>query len=131
MINTRLIDVFFNGPLQMLCSFYIHNKFLKYYLFSIGFVSIIYNGHNYLLLETNILKSPLLPTSILTKNGKTQFHRLYNVVIMYPLMALALYQERNTLPPFLKIFLFLDILIGSVWNANNYIKYSYQQNTNT
>lgn len=121
--NIRLIDVFFNGPLQILISSYMKNVFLKYYMLIVGITNIIYNGHNYLLFDEKI-KSPYLPLPILksliyAKHGKTQMHRIYNLLIMYPIFTYIVLFTK--LPYILSILLTIDTFIGFFYNLYYFI----------
>ena len=55
----RLIDVFFLGPLQIVVSTYIPNIFFKYFILITGILNILFNGHNFLLINKTI-KNPIL-----------------------------------------------------------------------
>ena len=82
--------------------------------------STIYNVHNFLLFES-ILKKPLpiLNKFIHLKNGKHQLHRLYNLIIMYPVFVYVLL---NIVMPFeLRILLLINIVIGFLYNLYYYI----------
>ena len=58
--NLRLIDVFLSGPLQIIISNYItRSPALRYFMLITGILNIIYNGHNFLLFDSSILKKPL------------------------------------------------------------------------
>ncbi len=121
--NTRLIDVFFTGPLYLLISSYMKNVYLKYYMLIVGISNIIYNGHNYLLFDENI-KSPFLPLPILKslidpKHGKTQMHRIYNLLIMYPIFTYIVLFTK--LPYILSILLTIDIFIGFFYNLYYFV----------
>jgi hypothetical protein len=121
--NTRLIDVFFTGPLQILISSYMKNVFLKYYMLIVGISNIIYNGHNYLLFDEKI-KSPYLPLPILKsliypKYGKTQMHRIYNLLIMYPIFTYIVLFTK--LPYILSILLTINIFIGFFYNLYYFV----------
>jgi hypothetical protein len=117
----RLMDVFITGPLQIIVSTYItRSALLRYFMLITGILNIIYNGHNFLLFES-ILKKPLpiLNKFIHLKNGKHQLHRLYNLIIMYPVF---LYVLLNIVMPFeLRILLLINIVIGFLYNLYYYI----------
>ena len=121
--NTRLIDVFFTGPLYLLISSYMKNIFLQGFMIYSGITNIIYNGHNYLLFDENI-KSPYLPLPILKslidpKYGKTQMHRIYNLLIMYPIFTYIVLFTK--LPYILSILLTIDIFIGFFYNLYYFV----------
>ena len=123
MNEVRLIDVFMSGPLQIIVSTYItHSPLLRYFMLMTGVINILYNGHNFLLFNST-LKRPLsiLKPFIHPKNGKYQFHRLYNLIIMYPIFTYVLL---NIVMPFeLRILLLINIIIGFLYNAYYYTKY--------
>jgi uncharacterized protein YhhL (DUF1145 family) len=120
----RLMDVFITGPLQIIVSTYItRSALLRYFMLITGILNIIYNGHNFLLFES-ILKKPLpiLNKFIHLKNGKHQLHRLYNLIIMYPVFTYVLL---NIAMPFeLRILLLINIIIGFLYNLYYYIYYT-------
>jgi uncharacterized protein YhhL (DUF1145 family) len=116
----RLMDVFITGPLQIIVSNYITKSALRYFMLITGILNIIYNGHNFLLFES-VLKKPLpiLNKFIHLKNGKHQLHRLYNLIIMYPVFTYVLL---NIVMPFeLRILLLINIVIGFLYNLYYYI----------
>jgi hypothetical protein len=116
----RLMDVFITGPLQIIVSNYITRLELRYFMLITGLLNIIYNGHNFLLFES-VLKKPLpiLNKFIHLKNGKHQLHRLYNLIIMYPVFTYVLL---NIAMPFeLRILLLINIVIGFLYNLYYYI----------
>ena len=117
----RLMDVFITGPLQIIVSTYItRSALLRYFMLITGILNIIYNVHNFLLFES-ILKKPLpiLNKFIHLKNGKHQLHRLYNLIIMYPVF---LYVLLNIVMPIeLRILLLINIVIGFLYNLYYYI----------
>ena len=117
----RLMDVFITGPLQIIVSTYItRSALLRYFMLITGILNIIYNGHNFLLFDS-ILKQPLpiLKKFIHVKHGKYQLHRLYNLIIMYPIF---IYVLLNIHMPFeLRILLLINIVIGFLYNLFYYI----------
>jgi len=119
MINIRLIDIFFIGPLDLLISKYVENKFLKYFMIYTGVTNILYNGFNYLYLEQNIIDKNYLGILVDKKHGKTQIHRLYNLLIMYPLM-IQVYRTTK-LPKLLKKYLKINIILGFLYNLYYFI----------
>lgn len=109
------------GPLQIIVSTYItRSALLRYFMLMTGLLNIIYNGHNFLLFES-ILKKPLpiLNKFIHLKNGKHQLHRLYNLIIMYPVFTYVLLTI--AMPFELRIMLFINIVIGFLYNLYYYI----------
>ena len=118
----RLIDVFITGPLQIIVSNYITISSLRYFMLITGILNIIYNGHNFLVFDS-ILKEPLpiLNKFIHVKHGKYQLHRLYNLLIMYPVF---IYVLLNIVMPFeLRILFFINIVIGFLYNLFYYKNY--------
>jgi len=123
MNKLRLIDVFITGPLQIIVSNYITTSpLLRYFMLITGILNIIYNGHNFLLFDSTLKKPlPLLNKFIHLKNGKYQLHRLYNLIIMYPIF---IYVLLHIVMPFeLRILLFINIVIGFLYNLFYYIYY--------
>ena len=123
-IERRLYDVFFSGLIYIYFSTFINNWPLKTYVFLIGFLNILYNGHNYLLLDKKILDRSLIPKMV-TEHGKTQWHRIYNLLIMYPLLA---YANEITMKP--KLFTYglrVMIFLGFSVNLFNFCKISYEK----
>ena len=123
MNEVRLIDVFMSGPLQIIVSTYItHSPLLRYFMLMTGVINILYNGHNFLLFNSTLKRPlPILKPFIHPNNGKYQLHRLYNLIIMYPIF---LYVLLNIVMPFeLRILLLINIIIGFVYNAYYYTKY--------
>ena len=122
--KVRLIDVFISGPLQIIVSTYILRKsLLRYFMLFTGIINIIYNGHNFLLFNLT-LKQPLsiLNKFIHLKNGKYQLHRLYNLIIMYPIFIYVLLNV--VMPVELRILLLLNIVVGFAYNLFYYLTLS-------
>ena len=126
--KVRLIDVFITGPLQIIISNHIKTSpLLRYFMLITGISTIIYNGHNFLLFDS-ILKKPLpiLNKFIHLKHGKYQVHRLYNLIIMYPIF---IYVLLNIVMPFeVRILLLINIVIGFLYNLFYYIYYKNNRN---
>jgi hypothetical protein len=119
----RLIDVFITGPLHIIiASYLIKHTLLFYFMLITGILNIIYNGHNYLLFN-NSLKEPIsiLKPFIHNKHGKYQNHRLYNLIIMYPIFTYLLFD--NVIPYKLRFLLLINIIIGFTYNLYFYINY--------
>jgi len=117
----RLIDVFLSGPLQLLISSYIARpSILHYYMAITGLTNILYNGHNFLLFNS-ILKQPLpfIKPFVDLQNGKTQLHRFYNLVIMYPIFIIVLL--RVDMPSVVKVLFLINIMVGIVYNLYYYL----------
>jgi len=87
-------------------------------------MTILYNLHNYLLINLKILKEPIpiMKPFINIKKGKTQMLRLCNLLIMYPL----LYYSTRFLPYNLNILVKLMVFGGFIYNLYNFSKYNCQ-----
>ena len=122
--KVRLIDVFISGPLQIIVSTYILRKsLLRYFMLFTGIINIIYNGHNFLLFNSTLKQPlPILNKFIHLKNGKYQLHRLYNLIIMYPIFIYVLLNV--VMPVELRILLLLNILVGFAYNLFYYLTLS-------
>lgn len=120
-LNVRLIDVFILGPFQILISMYLKRKDLKVFFLLVGILNIIYNLHNYLYFNKQVIKPPLMLVDMVS-HGKTQIHRIYNICIMYPIMAYTLLTQK--LPRYLQVFLALDIVSGTLYNLYYFLKHS-------
>jgi len=121
--NTRLLDILFLGPLQILISSYTQNKFLKLFVFITGYMNILYNANNYLYLDLGVVdKSYLnfLDNYFVSENGKTQYHRIYNLVIMYPVFFYVWKYEKN-IPKTIKDAFIIEITLGFLYNLYNFI----------
>ena len=112
----RLIDVFISGPLQIIISTYItRSPLLRYFMLITGIINILYNWHNFLLFNSTLKRPlPILKPFVHQKNGKYQLHRLYNLLIMYPVF---IYVLLNIGIPFeFRILLLFNIVIGILYN---------------
>lgn len=119
----RLTDVFFSGPLQIIVSNYIITPLLRYFMLFTGILNIIYNGHNFLLFNSTIKKPlPILNKFIHFKNGKYQLHRLYNLIIMYPIFTYVLLNIN--MPIEVRILLLINIVVGISYNLFYYLTLS-------
>lgn len=77
-----------------------------------GIMSIIYNGSNYLNIKNQFTHH---------KIGKSQWQRLYNIIIMYPIfLYVYLYYP---LPKYLEVILLWDIILGTLYNSYNFTRY--------
>ncbi len=121
--NVRLADVFMSGPLQILVSSYItRSPLLSYFMLITGIMTIVFNGHNFLLFNSTIKQPlPLISPFVHLQNGKTQIHRLYNLTIMYPVFIYVLLNI--PMPIELSILLLINIVIGFTYNSYYYIRY--------
>lgn len=115
----RLFDVFFTGPLQIYTSYFIDdNLALSIFMRMTGACTIIYNLHNYLYLNQKRLQTNYFGWFTHAIDGKQQVHRLYNILVMYPIF-LYVYKKYPT--PLSPLFM-LNILIGWIYNTLNYLK---------
>jgi hypothetical protein len=84
-----------------------------------GISNILYNGHNVLFFNNHI-KNYIKP--ITTAHGKTQIHRIYNIMIMYPIfLYIILYCK---LPRYVIILLLINMIVGFSYNLYYLYKYS-------
>ena len=116
MINERLFDLFYIGPLDIIISSYVKNIYLKYFMLLVGITNILYNGHNYLLLDIEFIKKPfpIFKPLVNMSQGKTQLHRMYNLFIMYPIL-IYVYKTTN-IPKTLKTLFLINIIVGIIYN---------------
>lgn len=122
MFNTgRLLDVFLLGPIQIMVGLNVKkNVYLRAFMIITGIMNILYNGHNYLYFEGVIDVADIFDKVVDRIHGKIQIHRLYNILIMYPLF---IYTYRTIkLPIWLKTLFFWDIVIGYILNSVYFIK---------
>jgi hypothetical protein len=121
--KVRLADVFFSGPLQIIVSNYIRSSPLRYFMLFTGILNIIYNGNNFLLFNSTLKQPlPILNKFIHLKNGKYKLHRLYNLIIMYPIFIYVLLNI--VMPIELRILLLFNIVVGVVYNLFYYLTLS-------
>ena len=116
----RLYDVFLSGPLYIYLSTFIPSTkpILKIFVFLTGLATIIYNGHNWLFLNQHLLQMPLFPNFVDLKNGKTQFHRVFNLLVMYPVLGWSNYITKK--PTWLTNLIYVIIALGFLYNLYNY-----------
>ena len=111
----RLLDVFYIGPIDILVSSYVDNKILKYFTLLIGIANILYAGHNFLYLNAKLIKTPWkIYRPFLHKDGKTQILRLYNLLLMYPILIYI--YNTTIMPRWLRILFLLNIVSGFIYN---------------
>ena len=118
-INVRIIDVFVTGPLQIYISLLIKNVFLKYFMLLTGILNIAFNGYVFLLENRIIKRKHRYLKYVITKNGKTQIHRVYNLTIMYPIFLYILLHFK--IPTFIQFAFSVNIIIGFIFNLYNFI----------
>jgi hypothetical protein len=110
----RLIDVFITGPLQVYISSLIKVFFFKCFMLATGILNIMFNGYLFLLHSNYIKKPHPFLKNFISKDGKHQIHRLYNLTIMYPIFLYVLL--RFILSWRLYIIFLLNIIIGFIYN---------------
>jgi hypothetical protein len=120
----RLYDILFSGNIYIYVSTFIKIEWLKYFILLVGIMTILYNLHNFLLIDLKVIKEPIpiMKPFICKKKGKTQIHRLYNILIMYPLLLYSTRFLSYNLSKILKIM----IIIGITYNLHYYLKYNKQ-----
>jgi len=120
--NPRLFDVFYTGPSRLYLSSFIKDKYLRKYILIEGILTILYNGYNYLRFQKGIsLPIPFINDYTDKEKGKPQLHRLYNILVMYPLHLYIISKSDFTK---FQLLLFLSITItGFIFNTYNYIHY--------
>lgn len=124
-IDVRLIDIFFTGPFRIYLSYYVENKFSSYYLFYGGLIVLLFNLFTYLYINLNLtgLKTPFKFINEYSDKikGKSQLHRLYNLILMYPIEIFILLTSNIS---FLQKLLYLILIVsGFIYNLKNYIYY--------
>ena len=117
--NLRIIDIFISGPLQIYISLFLKNVFLKYFMLMTGILNIAFNGYVFLLENKFIKRKHSYLKHIITEDGKTQIHRLYNLTIMYPVFLYIFLHCK--LPVFIQLVFFINIVIGFIYNLYNFI----------
>jgi len=118
-INIRIVDVFITGPLQIYISLFLKNVFLKYFMLITGILNIAFNGYVFLLESRFIKRKHRYLKYFITEDGKTQLHRLYNLIIMYPIFLYILLNFK--IPNFVQFAFSMNIIIGFVYNLYNFI----------
>lgn len=114
----RLLDVFVLGPFQIYIGTRLNNPFLNFSMILIGVSSILFNGHNFLCIDYG---KCFVNYPYHSEMGKHQWHRLYNLLIMYPLMYYV--SQQNELSESNRQLLLLNIVIGYVYNLYYYVQY--------
>ena len=121
--NARLFDVFLTGPLRIYLSQFVKNEQQKRFLLIWGIMNILFNGYNYLHYDEKSLTIPI--NVINTYNdpikGKPQLHRLFLLLVMYPMdIHILLTNDFDTIP---RILYTLMIIFGFIYNAYNFVNY--------
>lgn len=111
--HTRLLDVFYIGPIHLLVSKYVDNDLLKLFMIYTGLGTIIYNGHNYLYIDRGVMDKSMIPL-VHDTQGKYQIHRLFNVLIMYPVFN-YIYNTTEIPQPLKKLFR-INMILGFLFN---------------
>lgn len=128
--HIRLYDVFISGPIYIILSIFVFelSKIKKNYIFLgifvllTGIMTIIFNLHNWLLIDKKKLKKKIIPWAD-PKEGKYQWHRLFNLIIMYPLLFYANYITINK-PKLLTILIYIMIICGFLFNLYWFLRLS-------
>jgi hypothetical protein len=120
-MSERLVDVFLLGPMQILIGTYIKNdNFLRLFMMITGIANILYNAHNFLYFKYGMKIIPILYNFVSKIHGKLQIHRIYNLIIMYPIFTYIYYKIE--LPNWLKYLFLANIVIGFIFNMYNFVK---------
>jgi hypothetical protein len=116
----RIIDVIFTGPLQIFVGYKIksQNSFLSLFMIITGIFTILYNLHNFCYINMLCISRNYFGIFTHPIHGKQQWHRLYNIFVMYPLFFIV-YLNYPIETPFMELLL-LNILIGFGYNAYNW-----------
>lgn len=118
---SRLVDVFIDGPLQIYIGTLLPDTFLKYFMILTGLCSIIFNGHNFLYLNAKVLSQPLIPL-VHPTDGKYQLHRVYNLLVMYPLFYIVSQKPQVLNSGWVHTLFMINIIIGFIYNLFSFIK---------
>jgi hypothetical protein len=74
------------------------------------------------MLKNKIIKKKHSPFKhLITKNGKTQLHRLYNLFIMYPIFIYILLHFK--LPSYLQVLFYMNIVVGFAFNLYYFVSF--------
>jgi hypothetical protein len=120
----RLLDVYITGPLQIYMGLHIQdNPTLRFFMILTGICTILYNLHNYLYINKQSLTTNYYGFLTHSLHGKRQLHRLYNILVMYPIFYIV-YQRY---PTPLSILFLLNIIIGWIYNTTNFIKLIFRE----
>lgn len=124
----RLYDVFISGPLYIVLSLYTlrHNTLLGLFVLLTGIMTIVFNLHNWLLIDKQKINKILPWTD--PKQGKYQFHRLFNLLIMYPLLFYSNMITKEK-PCWLTVVLYLMIIIGFIFNLYWFVRIFQESKT--
>lgn len=120
-MSLRLFDVFLTGPLQIYVGAHVNdNLILRVCMVGCGVMTILYNLHNAMYIDTRLLRSNYFGSFTNPRNGKTQLHRMYNLIVMYPIF----YYVYKTYPTKVSVLFLLEIVVGFLFNLYNFIKLS-------
>lgn len=117
--SERLLDVFYTGPLQIYIGLQIPTTPLRFFMVFTGICTILYNLHNYLYIDKKLIKTNYFNGFTHPVHGKYQWHRLYNLFVMYPIF---LYVYYNYSKAALSNLFLLNIIVGWLFNAWNFVK---------
>lgn len=113
--------MFVTGPTQILAGTYLRTDWLRWFMIITGVANILYNGHNFFCLEYGSYCSPVVNYFNAPGIGKHQIHRIYNLIIMYPIFYMV--SENTDLPEWLRGIMKIQIVIGVSFNLYNYFKH--------
>ena len=124
----RLLDILVIGPINVLFAFTVKEKWLALVTLVIGILTILYNFVNLCTFHFGIRFDLVLPKWLKKlfwhdTNGKTQFLRLINLTIMYPLLILAYLKSYpgNWMMQFTKYTMLFFIISGFIYNLENFL----------
>ena len=121
----RCVDIFVLGPINVLFAFTVENKLLAWATLITGFLTIFYNSANLcrFLYKFTPKLFEVIPKWCRTlfwdnQHGKTQFLRLINLLVMYPLLVYAYTKSKpkGKLLMFTKQSMGLFIVLGFLYN---------------
>lgn len=115
----RLYDVFFSGILFIYISTIIENILLKIFMMITGIMTIAYNLNNLMYLDYKKINKSYFGR-LTTQQGKTQIHRLYNIIIMYPIFVYVYMQIPEEYSIIRTLFM-IDIVGGIIYNGYYYL----------
>lgn len=115
----RLYDVFISGPLYLILAQYVENIYLKTFVYLVGLSAIIFNGWNFFHFQNGKFDNNLGDVNL----GKTQLHRIFNLVFMYPLLFYTISITSSKIPRCLSIIMYLIVLGGFAVNLYYFVKY--------
>ena len=120
----RLADVFIDGPLQIYIGTLLPKySFLQLFMIFTGLSSIVFNGHNFLYIDAKVLSNPLIPYVVHPQNGKYQIHRVWNLLVMYPIFYIVSQRPELQNTGWILTLFRITIIIGFLYNLYYFIQY--------